>query len=273
MASTKEKERRLEAALSSIGRVVVGFSGGVDSSYLMAAAHRVLGSDAVAATAVSPSIAERELAAAERLAGARGWNHLLVETNELSRPEYARNDPRRCYWCKTELFEVLAPLAAERGAAIAVGTNHDDLSDYRPGIAAASERGVRTPLADAGLTKQEVRELSAELGLPTADKPAMPCLASRFAYGVAVTREGLRRIDRAEEAIRELGFTEFRVRDHGDLARVEVPEAELVRAASAHEAIVAKLHPLGFAFVTLDLMGFRSGSMNQVLSPTLRASS
>jgi uncharacterized protein len=270
---SEAKRRELEAALSVMQRVVVAFSGGVDSSLLAAIAHRVLGPNALAATAVSPSIAERELAAAERLARAWGWNHVLVETDEISRAEYARNDPQRCYWCKTELFEVLAPVAAERGATIVVGTNADDLSDYRPGIAAAAERGVKTPLADVGLTKAEVRQLSAALGLPTARKPAMPCLASRFAYGVRVTREGLRRIDGAEEALRELGFTEFRVRDHGDLARVEVPQADLGRAASLHAEIVAALRALGFAYVTLDLAGFRSGSMNEVLSPTFRTSS
>jgi uncharacterized protein len=269
MSALNEKERQLTHDLRAMQRVVVAYSGGVDSAFLAATAHRVLGDAAIAATAVSPSVAERELAEAEELARRFGWNHVLIETHELAREEYVRNDPHRCYWCKTELFDMLGPLAHERGAEIAVGTNLDDLSDYRPGLAAARERNVKTPLADAGLTKAEVRALSREAGLPTADKPASPCLASRFAYGVGVTREGLRRIDRAEEVLRSLGFVEFRVRDHGDLARVEVPPAELERAASLHDQIATALRDLGFRYVTLDLTGFRSGSLNEVLTPTI----
>ncbi len=267
----EEKQQRLFSILRDLDQVIVAYSGGVDSAFLAASAHLSLGHNAIAATAVSPSLAERELADAETLAQRFGWNHVLVETDELARQEYARNDPQRCYWCKTELFEMLAPMARELGAEIAVGTNLDDLSDFRPGLAAARERGVKTPLADAGLTKNEVRELSRELGLPTADKPASPCLASRFAYGVRVTREGLRRIDRAEEAVQALGFHVFRVRDHGDLARVEVPEEELERAVGLHEQIAHALRELGFSYVTLDLSGFRSGSMNRVLGPSMLA--
>ena len=209
--------------------------------------------------------------AAEELARARGWHHLVVETHEVNREDYARNSSDRCYWCKTELFEVLAPIAAQRGAKMAVGTNLDDLSDYRPGGDAAREHGVMTPLADSGLTKADVRLLSSGLGLPTADKPASPCLASRFAYGVRVTEEGLRRIDAAEEVIRALGFTVFRVRDHGDLARVEVPSEAIGRAAELRSTISEKLRQLGFKYVTLDLTGFRSGSLNEVLAaPRIR---
>ena len=261
------KKARLDEIVGSLGAVVVAYSGGVDSAFLAATAHQLLGDRALAVTAVSPSLAARERVAASALAQRLGWNHVAVETHEIEREEYAVNDPHRCYWCKTELFEVLAPSARERDARIAVGTNLDDLGDYRPGLAAASERDVVTPLADAGLDKDDVRSLSADLGLPTADKPASPCLASRFAYGVRVTPEGLRRIDAAEEAVRALGFEVFRVRDHGDLARIEVPTAELDRAATMRGELVDRLKALGFRYVTLDLVGFRSGSLNEVLAP------
>lgn len=266
------KRARVTGALEALRKVVVAYSGGVDSAFLAAVAHEALGRNSLAVTAVSPSLARAELRAAEALAGRFGWNHRAVETKEIHREEYARNAPDRCYWCKTELFEVLHPLAEAEGAAIVVGTNSDDLGDYRPGLRAASENEVGTPLADAGLTKQEVRALSRDLGLPTSDKPASPCLASRFAYGVRVTEPGLRRIERAEEELRALGFRVFRVRDHGDLARIEVPPEEISEAASHREHISARLNELGFRYVTLDLVGFRSGSMNEVLAmPTFGA--
>ena len=259
------KSRSLSDIVRALGHVVVAYSGGVDSSFLAGRAHEVLGADALAVTAVSPSLSRRELAGARRLAAARGWNHELVDTAEVAREEYDRNSVDRCYWCKTELFEVLAPIAAGRGAEIAVGTNADDLSDVRPGLRAARERSVRAPLVEAGLTKTEVRELARAEGLPVADKPASPCLASRFAYGVRVTPEGLERVERAEEIVRALGFEVFRVRDHGDLARVEVPPEDIDRAASLRDEIAAELGGLGWRYVTLDLKGFRSGSMNEVL--------
>lgn len=261
------KSRALEDALRGYGSVVVAYSGGVDSAFLTAVAHDVLGRDALAVTAVSPSLARREREGAEVLARRYGWQHRTVETSEVHRPEYARNGADRCYWCKDELFEVLAPIAAERGAAIAVGTNTDDLGDHRPGLRAARERAVRSPLVDAGMSKADVRALAAERGLPVADKPASPCLSSRVAYGVEVTPERLRRVDAAEEAVRALGFDVLRVRDHGDLARVEVPADELPRAASLRAEMHAALADLGFRFVTLDLAGFRSGSLNAALAP------
>jgi uncharacterized protein len=190
-----------------------------------------------------------------------------VGTKEVTREEYARNDAQRCYWCKIELFEVLGPIAAERKAAIAVGTNVDDLRDFRPGLRAATEHGVKAPLAECGLTKEEVRALARARGLPTADKPASPCLASRFAYGVRVTPAALRRIERAEDAVRALGFGVFRVRDHGDLARIEVPPQEITRAVAVKDDVAAALRGLGFRYVTIDLEGFRSGSLNEALSP------
>lgn len=261
------KKRELDTMLSGFERALVAYSGGVDSALLAAAAHEMLGDRVVAVTAVSPSLARRERVAAADLARRSGWGHLEVETAELDRPEYVRNDPDRCYWCKTELFEVLEPLARERGATVLVGTNADDLSDHRPGTRAARENLARAPLAEVGLTKAEVRTLSRMRGLPTAEKPASPCLASRFAYGVEVTREGLERIDAAEDIVRGLGFGELRVRDHGDLARIEVPADRIDEVVAARERVAAALKELGFVYVTVDLAGFRSGAMNEVLPP------
>ena len=261
----QSKRSRLRSSLANLGDVVVAYSGGVDSALVAACAHAALGERSLALTAVSPSLARRELDAASALARVNGWNHSIVATREVAREEYAQNNPDRCYWCKTELFEVLGPIAEQRGATIVVGTNCDDLGDHRPGLEAAREHDVRAPLVDAGLTKADVRALSAELGLPTADKPASPCLASRFAYGVRVTPEGLRRIDRAEELIRSFGFEVLRVRDHGDIARIEVPPEDIARAAQLGPAIAEGMRALGFGYVALDLSGFRSGSMNAVL--------
>jgi uncharacterized protein len=265
------KSETLHESLVRLGSAVVAYSGGVDSSYLAWAAHEVLGNKSFAVTAVSPSLARRELHAARSLAQKLGWNHQIVGTHELSRDDYARNDHDRCYWCKTELFEVLGPIARERAATVLVGTNVDDLGDHRPGSVAADEHGVRAPLVEAGLTKAEVRELAAAAGLPTADKPASPCLSSRIAYGVRVTPERLRRIDRAEDILIALGFGTLRVRDHGDLARIEVPPAEFARVAALKDELVPELRGLGWQYVTVDLEGFRSGSLNEVLPvPVLR---
>ena len=259
------RERELGERLAHIGAVVVAYSGGVDSTYLASVCHRVLGERALAVTAVSPSLSRRERRDAEALAARERWNHMTVETHEVGRDEYARNGSDRCYWCKRELFEVLAPIASARAARIAVGTNLDDLSDHRPGRRAAREKDVLTPLADAGLSKTEIRELAGVHNLPIAEKPASPCLASRFAYGVRVTPEGLERVDEAEEVLRGLGFGALRVRDHGDLARIEVESDEIERASGLRAEIAVALRALGFKYVTLDLEGFRSGSLNEVL--------
>jgi pyridinium-3,5-biscarboxylic acid mononucleotide sulfurtransferase len=265
------KRDHLHEIIADLGSVIVAYSGGVDSSLLAAVCHETLGDLSVAVTAVSPSLAKRELDAARSLARRLGWKHEIVRTREFSREDYLRNDSDRCYWCKTELFGVLEPIARERNATVVVGTNLDDLGDYRPGGVAAAEHGARTPFVEAGLTKAEVRRLAASAGLPTADKPASPCLSSRVAYGIRVTPERLRRIERAEEVLTGFGFGVLRVRDHGDLARIEVPLEEMERAAALHGEIVMAFRDLGWRYVTLDLSGFRSGSLNEVLAaPVLR---
>ena len=266
-----ERHAELTGILRSMGSAVVAFSGGVDSSVLAEAAHKALGRSSIAVTGVSPSLARHELEAARRLARSRGWAFTTVGTHELGREEYARNEGDRCYWCKTELFEILAPLAAERRAVMLVGTNTDDLGDHRPGLQAAAEKGVRAPLVEAGLSKADVRALAREMGLPTADKPASPCLSSRFAYGVRVTAEGLRRVENAEASVRGRGFKVFRVRDLGDEACVQVPGDEIELALAQETSIRRDLLALGFKEVSIDRKGFRSGSMNDALQPLLPA--
>jgi pyridinium-3,5-biscarboxylic acid mononucleotide sulfurtransferase len=261
------KRDRLLAMLRGYSSCAVAYSGGVDSAVVAKAARLALGEKAVAVTAVSESLAEGELEQAEALAEKMGIRHERIELHELANPAYAANAPDRCFHCKTELYTNLGILAERCGVAVVVsGTNADDLGDYRPGLLAAAERGVRSPLAECGITKADVRELAAEWGLPVADKPASPCLSSRIAYGQEVTPERLRMIDRAEQIVRSLGICVCRVRYHaGDLARIEVPTQFIGRICEPSNRIMLadQLRLLGFKAVTIDLDGFRSGNLNQ----------
>jgi len=268
MSSVEEKERALLERLSRCGSLIVAYSGGVDSSYLAYAAHKVLGERAIAVTAESPSLPRSHRERAARLAAQLGFAHRFVATHELDNPDYAKNAPDRCYVCKSELFELLEGLRRELGhGAVAYGINADDCSDFRPGHRAAQEHRVLSPLLDAGLSKQEIRELSGAAGLPTATLPSSACLASRIPYGTPVTPERLQQVDRAEDALRELGYRQLRVRHHGDLARIELAPDEMPRALDPDQlrAMSGALHALGFKFVSLDLDGYRTGSLNELL--------
>jgi uncharacterized protein len=265
---TLRKEAELEARLRAAGSVLVAFSGGVDSSYLALAAHRALGPKALAVTAVSPSYPASHRRVAEDVVRRFGLAHRFVDTREMESADYRANRPDRCYHCKSELFEVLARVRDGLGlGAVAYGVNTDDRGDFRPGHRAAEERGVLSPFLDVGLSKAEIRALSRAAGLPTADLPASACLASRLPYGTEVTRERLSQVEEGEERLRALGFRQVRLRHHGSLARVEVEPAELPRALDPAMAarIVAALKPLGFRFVALDLEGYRTGALNEVL--------
>jgi len=264
-----EGERELDRRLLALGSVAVAFSGGVDSAYLAVRAHHVLGDRALAVTAVSPSLAAAQRAQASDVALRFGLAHLFVETSEVDDPRYAANDGQRCYWCKTELFVRLLPIARERGLAhLAYGLIRDDLADFRPGHRAAAEAGVVSPLADAGLGKDDVRALSRAMGLPTWDLPSSPCLSSRVPYGTAVTAGILRQVERAEESVRALGFREFRVRHLGDVGRVEVAPAELARLQDPEvaRAVAAAVRAAGYRDALVDHEGYRRGRLNDALS-------
>jgi uncharacterized protein len=277
---TKAKLARLYAILDELDSVVVAYSGGVDSAYLLHAAHERLGVRAIGLTVVSPSLAQRELEDAKAIAAQIGARHVLVEGHETDDPDYLANTAQRCYYCKTETFDLSLAFAAREGvAAVLDGTNADDKGDHRPGRQAAREHGVRSPLLEAGLTKTEIRALSKQAGLPSWDKPALACLASRVPYGTPISVRALSQIERAEAAVRALGVRQLRVRHHpvgpdGEgrhLARIEVEPGDFERLLARREEVMAALQALGYAYVTLDLVGFRSGSMNEVLAPQDRA--
>ncbi|NLX57764.1 MAG: ATP-dependent sacrificial sulfur transferase LarE [Phycisphaerae bacterium] len=263
-----QKLSRCRSILLEMKSAVVAFSAGVDSTFLLALAVDVLGGNRVlAAIGVSPSLPQRELTAARELADRFGIELTEIATGELDNPEYAANPAQRCYFCKRDLFSRLSALAQERGLGVVLsGANADDTGDFRPGMQAGTELGVRSPLLEAELTKADIRELSRLMGLPTWDKPAMACLASRVPYGETITSERLARIERAEQAIRDMGFRQVRVRDHGDVARIEIPADDLARLVGMRTEAVVRLKGCGYTFVSMDLEGFRSGSFNEILS-------
>ena len=263
-----KKLERLEEYLGELGSLAVGYSGGVDSSFLLAVANNVLGERVIAATSSDASIPERELKEAEAFCRERGIRQIIFKTDPFKEKEYARNGPERCYYCKRGIFEEIKRIAAENGIDYAAeGSNIDDLGDYRPGLKAVEELSVKSPLREAGLCKQDIRELSKAMGLPTWSKPSYACLASRFVYGEEITEEKLHMIDKAEQLLIELGFFEERVRLHGNMARIEVPEKDIERLASfeIRKKVFESFRELGFAFVTIDMRGYRMGSMNETL--------
>ncbi len=273
MATIQKKYEQLQTILGGMDRALVAFSGGVDSTFLLKVARMVLGDQVLAVTATSETLPSAELAEAKALARSIGAAHRIIRTNELDRPGYDDNTPQRCYFCKTELYERLSALARElQYETVLDGSNVDDLDDWRPGRKAALEHKVRSPLQEADLTKADIRSLSQDLDLPTWQKPSFACLSSRFPYGEKITVEKLKQVDAAENVLRSLQFTQFRVRHHGDIARLELGAADFERLFrdGLIEQVTQRLKALGYYYVTLDLEGFRSGSMNEPLLKRLR---
>ena len=264
----KDKLNSLKENIASLGSLAVGFSGGVDSSFLLAVAHEVLGDKALAVTEADSSMPKRELEATKKFCGEREIRQIVCRFDPLSEEEYRHNGPDRCYFCKRGIFRDVKRIAEENGIEyVAEGSNMDDLKDYRPGLRAIDELGVLSPLRDAGLYKSEIRELSKEMGLPTWSKPAYACLASRFVYGEEITEEKLKMLDKAEQFLIEHGFSEERVRIHGNIARIEVPPYDIERLAASgmREAVYEEFKRIGFLFVTIDMKGYRRGSMNDTI--------
>ena len=262
------KFQRLTQLLGESERLLVAFSAGVDSTFLLKAAHMAIGARAIALTAASPTVPPGEIDAAKNFADSLGCRHIVLDSHELTNPSFSQNPVNRCFFCKDELYRISRAEADKLGIETIVdGTNLDDLKDHRPGLKAADEWGVRHPLVEAEMTKDEIRRYSRELSLPTWDKPSSPCLSSRFPYGTEINLERLKQVGNCEVFMKQLGFREFRVRYHGDLARIEVSQNEIDRLFDKliREAIVKKFKEVGFKFVSLDLQGFRSGSLNEAL--------
>ena len=266
--NVEEKLEQLKKTLREMGTVLIAYSGGVDSSFLAVTAHEVLGQNSLAVFASSPVAPPMEKEAAESLAHQFGLRFRIIESNEMANPDFVANPPERCYYCKRELFSELKPIALAEGLKwVADGTNADDLSDYRPGRKASAEAGIRSPLLEVGLTKAEIRQLSRAQGLPTWDRPASPCLASRIPYGIPVTAETLNKIARGEKYLHSLGLRQVRLRHHGDIARIELDQPDMAKIIKTdiRHGIIEHFKALGYKYVTLDLTGYRTGSLNEVL--------